>query len=132
VRDVSSAPGLRVRTGPAIGLAVALDAALVVTFAALGRGSHSEALSVAGIAGTAWPFLAGAALGWGAAIGLRRRPPVDVTGGVVVWVWTIAGGMALRALTGQGTAFSFIVVASLVTGALLLGWRAIARGLARR
>ena len=33
-------------------------------------------------------------------------------------------GMALRGLTHAGTAFSFIVVATLFLGAMLLGWRA--------
>ena len=46
---------------------------------------------------------------------------------MVVWVATVVIGMLLRKLTGQGTAVSFIVVASLTTVALLLGWRAIAR-----
>ena len=47
--------------------------------------------------------------------------------GVVVWVCTIVVGMLLRKATSQGVAPSFIVVASLVTAALLLGWRAVAR-----
>jgi hypothetical protein len=32
----------------------------------------------------------------------------------------------LRRATSEGTAISFVVVATLVTGALLLGWRAAA------
>jgi hypothetical protein len=32
--------------------------------------------------------------------------------------------MALRAATGEGTALSFVVVATVATGALLVGWRA--------
>jgi hypothetical protein len=40
--------------------------------------------------------------------------------------------MLLRKATSQGTAFSFVVVASLSTAILLLGWRLAARVLARR
>lgn len=57
---------------------------------------------------------------------------MDLAGGAIVWVCTVAGGMLLRAATGAGTAFSFIIVASLVTGALVLGWRAVARFRGRR
>jgi hypothetical protein len=39
--------------------------------------------------------------------------------------------MILRVLSGQGTQFSFIVVATLVLGAFLLGWRALAPLVAR-
>jgi Protein of unknown function (DUF3054) len=39
--------------------------------------------------------------------------------------------MLLRVATGAGTAFSFVVVATLVLGVFLLGWRALA-ALARR
>ena len=42
-----------------------------------------------------------------------------VVGGVVV-------GMLLRVVTGAGTAFSFVAVATLVLAVLLLGWRAVA------
>ncbi|MGZ8803446.1 MAG: DUF3054 family protein, partial [Mycobacterium sp.] len=39
--------------------------------------------------------------------------------------------MLLRKATSQGTAVSFIVVASLTTAVLLLGWRAAARLITR-
>lgn len=123
----------RSRTPAAVSvpLAAGLDALLLVVFAAIGRGSHSESLSAAGIAGTAWPFLVGAALGWAGSYVRFGRAPTDVAGGVLVWVGAIAGGMVLRAVTGQGVAISFIAVASIVTALVLLGWRAIARLLAR-
>jgi hypothetical protein len=41
-------------------------------------------------------------------------------------------GMLLRKATSAGTAVSFVVVASLVTAILLLGWRAAVSALARR
>lgn len=35
------------------------DAAAVLLFAAIGRGSHAELDGLAGVLNTAWPFLAG-------------------------------------------------------------------------
>jgi hypothetical protein len=40
--------------------------------------------------------------------------------------------MLLRLLVGQGTAPAFIVVASIVLGALLVGWRAVRAAVLRR
>lgn len=111
--------------------ALATDLACVLLFAALGRRSHAEGLTLAGILQTAWPFLAGTLVGWAAALGWRRPAALAPTG-LVVWVCTVAVGMTLRKVTGAGIAPSFIAVASLVTAALLLGWRGAARRLGRR
>lgn len=107
-------------------VAAALDAQLVIAFAAIGRASHSEAL-LSGLLRTAWPFLGGLAVGW-LIVRLIHVPGAGMRAGLVVWVCTVAGGMALRALTGQGTAASFVVVASIVLGAFLLGWRRLVVG----
>jgi hypothetical protein len=45
--------------------------------------------------------------------------------GVVVWVCTVVVGMLLRQATSEGTAASFVVVATVVTALLILGWRGI-------
>ena len=103
-----------------------IDLACVLMFCAVGRRSHDEGLNVAGIATTAWPFLSGTALGWLAAQAWRRPTALFPTG-VVVWVCTVVVGMLLRKATSAGVAASFVVVASLVTAVLLLGWRALAR-----
>src|SRR5689334_7546546 len=105
--------------------ALVTDAACLVVFAAVGRRSHAEGLSLAGIGETAWPFLTGAAVGWLLARGWRQ-PVALVPTGVVVWVCTIVVGMLLRKATSQGVSPSFVVVASLVTALLLLGWRTAA------
>ncbi len=47
--------------------------------------------------------------------------------GAAAWLGTVAVGMVLRVLAGQGTAFSFIVVALIFLGLFLLGWRLAAR-----
>lgn len=101
----------------------ALDAGLVVVFAATGRASHDESTGLAGVAATVWPFLAGMSLGWVVVAVRRRRPATSVRDGVWVWLATVVGGMALRAASGAGVALSFVLVALAVTGVLLLGWR---------
>ncbi|MCV7220659.1 DUF3054 domain-containing protein [Mycolicibacterium elephantis] len=114
-------PRIDEQTRPAL-TALATDLACVVVFCTLGRRSHAEGLNLAGIAETAWPFLSGAAVGWLVSRGWRS-PAALVPTGVVVWVCTIVVGMLLRKLTGAGIAPSFIVVASISTAVLLLGWR---------
>ena len=103
--------------------ALAADVVCVLLFCAVGRRSHAEGVTVEGVAGTAWPFLTGTAVGWLVSRGWRSPTAVTPTG-VVVWLCTVAVGMLLRKASSQGVAVSFIVVASLVTALLLLGWRA--------
>ena len=112
-------------------LAVVLDCCCVLVFVVIGRASHTKGESLAGIASTAWPFLAGLAVGWLAAR-TWRRPFVLWPGGVGAWLGTVAVGMVLRVVAGQGTAFAFIVVALVFLGLFLLGWRVLARVAARR
>lgn len=112
-------------------VALLADVVCVLVFCAIGRRSHAEGITVAGIAQTAWPFLSGTAAGWLAARAWRRPASLAPTG-IVIWLFTVAIGMLLRKATSQGTAFSFVVVASLSTAILLLGWRLAARVLARR
>jgi hypothetical protein len=101
------------------------DAVCVIVFCTIGRRSHAEGLTVAGIAQTAWPFLAGTGVGW-LLIGGWRRPFTVIPVGVVVWVCTVVVGMVLRKQTSAGVSTSFVVVASVSTAVLLLGWRAAA------
>lgn len=111
--------------------AFAADLVCIVVFCTIGRRSHGEGLSVAGIAETAWPFLVGTAVGWLLARGWQRPLALAPTG-VVVWVCTVVVGMLLRKLTSAGVSPSFVVVASSVTAALLLGWRAAAKAASAR
>jgi len=127
-----TAPGSSHRAGVrAAVVAFVLDVGLVLLFAAVGRRSHAESGAVLGVLRTAWPFLAGLVLGWVVALGWRRTAPLGVRDALPVWVLTVAGGMLLRVATGAGTALSFVVVATVVLGVFLLGWRALA-ALARR
>jgi peptidoglycan/LPS O-acetylase OafA/YrhL len=118
---------------PAASIAVyaAIDVVLVVVFVLIGRRNHDEGFALVGTVTTLWPFLAGLAVGW---LGMRawRSPTRVVWTGIGIWIATVAVGMALRAVSGQGTAFSFVVVATLVLGVFLIGWRALTLLAARR
>lgn len=104
-----------------------LDLALVVAFTAAGRSTHHE--DVLGSWGTklwttAWPFALALTIGW---VAFRAwKTPTSMRTGAALWLATIALGLTLRALTGGGLAIPFVLVATGVVGALLLGWRAIA------
>jgi hypothetical protein len=113
----------RRRVRPAL-IALLADVVCVIVFCTAGRRSHAEGLTVAGIAQTAWPFLAGTAVGW-LLIGGWRRPFTVIPTGVAVWVCTVVGGMLLRKATSAGVSTSFVVVASVSTAVLLLGWRSV-------
>jgi hypothetical protein len=106
-------------------IALLADIVCVIVFCTIGRRSHAEGLTVSGIAQTAWPFLAGTAVGW-LLIGGWRRPFTVIPTGVTVWVCTVVGGMLLRKATSAGVSTSFVVVASVSTAVLLLGWRSAA------
>ncbi|WP_448005506.1 DUF3054 domain-containing protein [Agromyces bauzanensis] len=110
--------------------ALVIDVLLVVVFAIVGRVSHAEGLTLAGVWGTAWPFLAGLAVGWAAARAWRHPFAVWPTG-VAVWAAALVVGMLLRLVSGQGTAVAFVVVAALTLALLLVGWRAVALLVAR-
>jgi Protein of unknown function (DUF3054) len=112
-------------------LAAVADVVGVLVFCTVGRRSHAEGLTAAGVAETAWPFLVGTAVGWLLIRGWRR-PAAVVPTGVVVWVCTVAIGMLLRKATSAGVAVSFIVVASAATAVVLLGWRVAAAALRRQ
>ena len=96
-----------------------LDLVLVGVFAVVGRLSHYGNLTAGGWWTTAWPFLAGTLVAW-ATLVVVRRPPEAVASGVVVWFGALVVGMLLRQASGQGTATAFVVVATLVLGALLV------------
>jgi Protein of unknown function (DUF3054) len=124
----------RTRIGPAAGATVA-DVCCVLVFVVIGRASHHDGESLAGVASTAWPFLAGLAVG----LLVTRawpRPISVIPAGTGAWLGTVAVGMLLRVVAGQGTAPAFIGVALAFLGLFLLGWRVLAlacrAGLRRR
>ena len=120
------------RAGLPVWAAAGLDALLILVFAAVGRASHDESSPVVGVLSTAWPFLVGAAVGWALVRARSHRWPAEVGPGIPVVIASVVVGMLLRVVTGAGTAFSFVVVATVVLAVLLLGWRALAARFVRR
>lgn len=107
-------------------LAVGLDVFVVVVFVAIGRRNHDENPGIAGLLETTAPFMIGLVLAWAAA--RLWREPISVPTGVVVWVVTVALGMlARRFLFDEGTALSFVIVATIFLGTFLNAWRTALR-----
>lgn len=103
-----------------------LDVAVVLGFVIAGRRTHDEAETLAGILRTAAPFMLALAAGWAVTSAWRRPASLSVGGGVLVT--TVVVGMLLRRfLFVEGTAATFIVVATLFLALGLLGWRTAAK-----
>lgn len=99
-----------------------LDAVAVLVFVVAGRRSHEEGTGLGEVASTAAPFLIALAVAWLVTRAWRR--PVAMPTGLAVTAITVAGGMVLRRIAfGDGTAVSFILVATLLLTVFILGWR---------
>ena len=58
---------------------------------------------------------------------------MEIEAAFMIWPVTVAVGMVLRRFVfDRGTALPFIIVATLVTGIFLLGWRLVADQVTRR
>ena len=119
--------------------AFGLDVAIVVAFAAVGRRSHDESRDLGGVLGTAAPFLLGLVVGW-VVVGLIARRTrdrygtwLDVDGGFDIWLATVIVGLAARrVLWDRGIALAFVIVAAVVLGVALMGWRGLAQRVLNR
>ncbi len=102
------------------------DLVVVLGFALIGRLSHEEGNLALGTLATAAPFVLGLLAGWtrapcaGIATAERAR---SVRFGWWLLAWTMAGGVVLRWVTGEGLAPAFLVVAASVLTAGLVGRR---------
>lgn len=106
---------------------VAIDLACLLIFVVAGRGTHSEATSVQGIAATVWPFVVGYLVT--AAIARIWKDPMGIGAGIVVWVGTVGLGLWLRVWSGRTAELPFIIVAFAIVGLMFSGWRIAARKL---
>lgn len=109
------------------------DLVLVVIFAVIGRASHNEGIlgdAGLGLLETVWPFAVALVFAWLVTLAFRR-PLAVLRTGVPIWLITVAAGMLLRALSGQGTALAFIIVATLTLLLFLVGWRVVAAAVVR-
>lgn len=112
-------------------VAALADIVAIVVFVAIGRRNHNEGEAVDAILTVTAPFLIALAVGWIAARAWTR--PMQVETAFVIWPITVAIGMVLRNLVfDRGTALPFIIVATVVTGVFLVGWRMLAAVAERR
>lgn len=108
-----------------------VDVIAIAVFAFLARLAHqsdSMPLSFLGWLETLWPFLLGVGLSW-ILISLRgwdgARP---APAGVSAWLITAFIGLVIWGLRNASVPhWSFILVATVMSGLLMLGWRALAR-----
>ncbi len=120
-RGLGYGVGMRSATAAAV-----LDCCGVLAFVIIGRHTHHDGDSVPGIWHTAWPFLAGLAIGL-VVTRAWRRPLAIVPAGLGAWLGAAVAGMIIRVLADQGTASAFIAVTLAFLGLFLLGWRLLAR-----
>jgi len=105
-------------------LALGLDTFFVVLFVAVGRREHERDSAIAGLIGTAAPFVIALAIAWLALRAWQR--PTNWTTGVGIWAITLVAGMVLRNLVfGDGIATSFVIVATAFLALSLIGWRLV-------
>ncbi|MDO5646201.1 MAG: DUF3054 domain-containing protein [Dermabacter sp.] len=113
-------------------LAVLADILAILIFACIGVYSHYSLLEPALVARVAWPFLISLLVAH-LVLGSWRVEPTRIwPHGVFIVAITVVGAMVIRSLIGDGTATSFVLVATGVITALLLGWRLVGRLIGRR
>lgn len=101
------------------------DVVVILVFVVVGRHTHHHGETGGGVFSTIWPFGVGLLVGWAGVLWSRRRPS-KLLSGVAIWLSTVAIGMVLRVISGQGTAVAFIAVALGFLGLFMLGARAFA------
>jgi hypothetical protein len=111
--------------------AAVVDVVLVAVFVLIGRAGHREPISTAEFLVTFWPFAVALAAGW-LAVRAWRAPFAIGRTGLPLWPLTVGLGMVLRIVSGQGVGWPFVLVATIVLGAFLLGWRVLLEALERR
>jgi hypothetical protein len=108
-----------------------VDLLVLVIFVVVGRGSHDEGSGVEGFLRVWWPFALGLVVGTAATRLWKHpfeRPRVIATSLV-----TVAIGVVLRiAVQDRDFKVSFVIVATIFIGGVMLGWRALVMYLARR
>ena len=100
-----------------------VDVGCVLLFVLIGRRNHDEGEALVEVLRTLAPFLIGLTAGW-ALLARTARHGVARQSGVILWAATVVVGLVLRRVAfDRGTAFSFVVVATVFLGVFLVGWR---------
>lgn len=102
--------------------AIAADYVAIAVFALLARAAHQTdemPFNFTGWLSTLWPFALGVTLGW-----LITR---ENKGGLI-WITTVVTGLVIWGIRNQAIPhWSFIVVATVMSALLMLGWRGVAK-----
>ncbi len=106
-----------------------VDVAMIVLFVVAGRRSHEEGLTLTGVVRTAGPFVIAYAAA--AVVGRIDRAPLSFGRAIGISGATVALGLLIRRIVGDGTAPAFVVVAFVTVVALMLGWRLVVRWIHR-
>lgn len=121
------------------GMALCFDVLAVLLFALLARIAHNTPempLSFTGWLDTAWPFLIGVAIVWALLwIGVVRprsghsgRSGFEFSTGALVWIVNVIVGLGIWGVRhGEVPHWSFMIVATVMSGLLLFGWRGMFR-----
>lgn len=108
--------------------AIALDLVAIAAFALFARMAHQSddmPFNFAGWASTVWPFALGVVLGWVIVLAGSRK---DGNRGVLVWLVTVVTGLVIWGIRNQALPhWSFVIVASVMSALLMLGWRGLAK-----
>ena len=111
--------------------ALVADVIGIIVFVAIGRRNHDEGVAPTGVIETAAPFLIALLIGW--LIARAWNEPLTTRTGTIIWVTTVVVGMVLRRFAfDRGTATPFVIVASVATLVLLVGWRVVAQWIVGR
>ncbi|WP_369371551.1 DUF3054 domain-containing protein [Promicromonospora sp. Populi] len=109
--------------------AAVADAVAVLAFTFIGIASHDGSL-IAAFGRVVWPFALAAAIGWAWTRAWHDPTRIWPTG-VLIWFTTVFVGLVLRAVSGQGLAWSFALVTAIFLAITMLGWRALVTALRR-
>ena len=100
---------------------IVMDFFAIFAFAVLARMAHNteaDPFTLTNVLNTLWPFLVGGAIGHAICAAAKKHPLPIAPGGVIVWLATRNGEMPH---------WSFIIVATVMSGLLLLGTRLVAK-----
>lgn len=115
--------------------ALTADVVAIAAFALFARIAHQTEdmpLNFAGWLSTLWPFLLGVALSWVVIAAAKWDGARLVPAGVSAWLITVVVGLGIWTVrNGEFPHWSFILVATIMSALLMLGWRVIA-GVVRR
>lgn len=102
--------------------AIAADYVAIAAFALLARAAHQSddmPFNFSGWLSTLWPFALGVTLGW-----LISR---ENKGGLI-WIVTVVTGLVIWGFRNQDIPhWSFIIVATVMSALLMLGWRGVTK-----